>query len=297
MPNKKKTSKPVYKIRTCLICEKPFKGRKSKCCVLCRKHLTIWAERLHSIYKRISIGSIIFLKEYLEEPDIWNRLEKDPSAYSLVFKYTNAQARREYRKLATAKYKADEYQNASYLKFSEEIPLYITTLMRKYPVYKLIGLSGSKDHPNIHFICNRCNNELCIPYHSFTKKNGVHGCDATISSGEALVKNYLKKLSIPFKTQFHTLKCVNPITKYVLPYDFDLYKDKIIIEVQGTQHLKFIPHFHVTAENFEYQQRKDDYKKRYAEAKEYKMLYIYYDEFENDTYKFKIHSTLYAEKS
>ena len=61
-----------------------------------------------------------------------------------------------------------------------------------------------------------------------------------------------------------------------------------MIEIQGEQHLRFIEYFHETIENFEYQKRKDDYKRRWAENKGYKIIYIYYDEFDNEYYKRKI---------
>ena len=67
------------------------------------------------------------------------------------------------------------------------------------------------------------------------------------------------------KTQRKTLKCVNSITGYPLPYDIERPALKIIIEIQGEQHNKYIEYFHGTIENFYYQQRKDAYKKAYAE--------------------------------
>ncbi|MDI3075304.1 hypothetical protein QJL41_12230 [Clostridioides difficile] len=67
---------------------------------------------------------------------------------------------------------------------------------------------------------------------------------------------------------------------------------KLLIEIQGEQHIKYIEYFHGSIENFKYQQQKDRYKKEYAEKKGYKLLYIYYDDLKNDRFKYKIKSEL-----
>ena len=59
-------------------------------------------------------------------------------------------------------------------------------------------------------------------------------------------------------------------------------------EVQGQQHLKYIPYFHASEQDFEYQKYKDRVKKEFALKSGYKMLYIYYSEIVKGTYKEKI---------
>ena len=73
-----------------------------------------------------------------------------------------------------------------------------------------------------------------------------------------------------------------------MPYDFEIIGKRILIEVQGEQHRSFIPRFHVTEEGFEYQKKRDEYKKSFAEGKGYKLIEIWYDELENEAYKNKI---------
>ena len=119
------------------------------------------------------------------------------------------------------------------------------------------------------------------------EKSG-HDCDGIKLSGEIIVETFLKKNSIRFKTQRDTLQCINPDTGYVMPYDFEIIGKRILIEVQGEQHRSFIPRFHVTEEGFEYQKKKDEYKKSFAEGKGYKLIEIWYDELENEAYKNKI---------
>ena len=124
-------------------------------------------------------------------------------------------------------------------------------------------------------------------YYDYLEKSG-HDCDGIKLSGEIIVETFLKKNSIRFKTQRDTLQCINPDTGYVMPYDFEIIGKRILIEVQGEQHRSFIPRFHVTEEGFEYQKKKDEYKKSFAEGKGYKLIEIWYDELENEAYKNKI---------
>ena len=84
------------------------------------------------------------------------------------------------------------------------------------------------------------------------------------------------------------MQCINPDTGYVMPYDFEIVGKKVLIEVQGEQHRFFIPRFHVTEDGFEYQKKKDEYKKQFAEENGYELIEIWYDEIEDGTFKQKI---------
>lgn len=53
----------------------------------------------------------------------------------------------------------------------------------------------------------------------------------------------------------------NPKTKYALELDFWLPDLALAIEVQGRQHIDFIPHFHGTIENYQAQLERDQLKK------------------------------------
>ena len=70
-----------------------------------------------------------------------------------------------------------------------------------------------------------------------------------------------------------------------MPYDFELTTYRIIIEVQGKQHLEYIPYFHGSEENYQYQIWKDQYKKNFAEKNGYSVLYLTYQEIQNGLYK------------
>jgi hypothetical protein len=83
------------------------------------------------------------------------------------------------------------------------------------------------------------------------------------------------------------LKCVNPKTNFLLPYDNEIIINKeikLIIEVQGEQHYKICKFTKLTAkknnttpqEELEYQQWKDQFKMDYAISKGYYYLAIPY---------------------
>ena len=161
--------------------------------------------------------------------------------------------------------------------------------MKRYPTRKLLTLSGDKSNPIIHYVCIKCGEDQA---HWLSNISKGHNCSASKSSGQILVEEFLKGKGIYYKTEFKTLKCINPITERQLPYDVEIMDKKVLIEIQGGQHMKFSAYFHGTEENFEYQKRKDSYKRRWAERQSYKLLYLYYIDFENGKYKEKILNAL-----
>jgi len=178
------------------------------------------------------------------------------------------------------KYKIDK--NKFSYNSESAAPQYIYDLLGKDKEF--ISIDGSKRNPLIHFRCLRCDNDFVIRYDKLKKYIG-HDCEALKSSGEAIVEDYLIKKHIPFKTQRNTLRCINPETGSVMPYDFEIEGRLVLIEVQGEQHRKYIKVFHGDEEGFEYQKKKDLYKKAYAEKKGYKLIEIWYEDILDETYK------------
>ncbi len=129
---------------------------------------------------------------------------------------------------------------------------------------------------------------FCMSYQELQKNHGSHHYECLMPSGKVEVKNYLISRGIRFSSQHDTLICINPLTGFSLPYDFQIDDYRLIIEVQGQQHLKYIPYFHASEQDFEYQKYKDRVKKEFALKSGYKMLYIYYSEIVKGTYKEKI---------
>lgn len=163
-----------------------------------------------------------------------------------------------------------------------DAPEYINNLLGYSK--ELIKIDGSKRNPMIYFKCKRCRDDFAVRYEEL-KKHRSHDCDGILSSGETAVKEYLDKRNIRYKTQYDTLKCINPVTGHIMPYDFELSDKKVIIEIQGEQHRRYIEYFHGTEDGFIYQQNKDKHKKDFAVDKGYTYIEIWYDQFTDGEYK------------
>lgn len=108
----------------------------------------------------------------------------------------------------------------------------------------------------------------------------------------SIVKEYLKDNNIEYLEEYDTLKCINPLTNKILPYDIELKNKKIIIELQGLQHTKYSKFLHDNKENYEYRVWKDWYKKSFAEKQGYKVLQITSLQIQNEDYKNIIKSVI-----
>ena len=97
---------------------------------------------------------------------------------------------------------------------------------------------------------------------------------------ERSVAFWLTARNIKYKMQEDTLKCINPNTGKLLPYDFELPKYKIIIEVQGYQHYDAGIDYNKTSGELKYQTEKDEYKKQYAIDNGYQFVTITYKDIE-----------------
>lgn len=278
---KTKESKPIAArpIKRCKVCEKPHKV-KSQLCPTCKT-------RAKTISKYpLSIGSLLYLKQHYRVDDILGYLEKEPWKVNALSKATKAD--RKYAKFENNSDIEGKYNSTTkYKKYESDIPVYVTDVVKKYPHIALLTIDGNKIDPMIYCQCKKCKDEVCFRY-SKLKVSVGHNCSSTISSGEFAVQEFLKEQGIPYKVQRDTLECRNPKTGYLLPYDFELSKVKLIIEVHGVQHDKFVERFHGTIENFEYSQWKDQIKKEYAISKGYTLLEIRYPEIKDGSFKEKI---------
>ena len=265
--------------RICLACEKPFRG-KTKLCPTCNN-------KRHGI----SVGTIVALKSMYPEKDVFSIIEDNPWILYKITRTTTAKERAEIRKEKTSEVKSDTYLNAHYTKTDVSIPDYLKNMFAKDESKELLYLEGTRLNPKVYYVCKRCGKEHCQTYESLRHGRG-HNCEALKSSGEAIVEEYLKKQHIQYKTQYDTFQCVNPKTKHIMPYDFELLDYRVIIEVQGEQHQEYSSYFHGSIENFEYQLWKDKYKKSFAEKKGYQVIYIDYLDIRNGRYRLIIENTL-----
>lgn len=273
---KKKSSGKTMSERTCLLCEKPFKG-KTKLCPLCNK------KRINAEGKKISIWTLIAIKELRPTQDPFELIKRSPFIVSDVYRMVPKKQRGEIRHERIIHYQSDRYKATPYRK-TDKVPDYIKEFMKGDPSKVLVGIEGDKRNPLIYYLCARCNQEQCQSYLDLQIGRG-HNCDSVKSSGEAIIERFLSEHNIEFVTQFKTLRCTNPRTDKVMPYDIQITMVPLIIEIQGRQHYCFTPYFHGTEENFKYSQFKDQFKKSYAERHGYHILYINYDQIKSGEYQ------------
>ncbi|MBQ8626883.1 MAG: hypothetical protein IJ419_12040 [Agathobacter sp.] len=267
---------PFQNKKICPVCGKIY-GGKNKLCPFCnsiknRLGLTIWV--MCAIQDHVDVGKTIYS---MSDDEIMRAARLIWTTKTKVECVKESKQKR--AELRSADFRKEKYQKESF-----DIPDYIARLFERDKTKEIICIDGYKINPRIYFTCKRCGCEICQTYEDLNTRKG-HGCSANKSSGEVIVEEYLKHIGVYFKTQRDTLQCINPKTKCVMPYDFELPKNHIIIEVQGNQHFEYIEHFHGSIENFEYQQWKDTIKKEYAEKHGYQVVYINYNELSSGEYQ------------
>lgn len=290
---KRKADKLNKHMDVCLLCGRPFKQQRGKnntrkmsgLCISCKgKQQKVKSAIKHATNGEVgwlSVDELLYIKKQYECEDAFSYAINHPKA--IFDAKCNARPNMyisELKKSRQGYYAENGYSIA---------PLYVKSLLGEGKEF--IGISGDKRDPRITFRCKRCDCDFTVKYKSLIKHK-THDCSALVSSGEAIVKAYLDQIGIQYLTQRNTLKCVNPDTGFVMPYDFELPKQMVIIEVQGEQHRKFIERFHVDQDGFMYQQKRDAYKKHYAEEHGYRFIELWYDDFINEKYKAIIYSAI-----
>ncbi|MEX0597932.1 MAG: zinc-ribbon domain-containing protein, partial [Candidatus Paceibacterota bacterium] len=151
----------------------------------------------------------------------------------------------------------------------------------------------------------RCENEIHNDYNRMIKSSNNYDfrCPACVNErSESFPQGKVRLfLSEDLKYQVNhehlcEIKCINPKTNHVLPYDNEVIineKDRLIIEVQGQQHY-YVGTWAIGEANrkgitpneeLEYRQWKDRFKMEYALSQGYYYLALHYREFKNDSWK------------
>jgi hypothetical protein len=69
-----------------------------------------------------------------------------------------------------------------------------------------------------------------------------------------------------------------PLVGTKLTFDFYNASEKIAVEVQGQQHVKFVKYFHGNKQNFLHQLKRDSIKEDFSHANDIKLMTIFYDD-------------------
>lgn len=162
----------------------------------------------------------------------------------------------------------------SQLKTTEK---FISEFNKIHPTIEVISkYKGS--HKQITLKCKECGDVWATtPTNALRQNNGCPNCNK--SYGEKCVKNYLVEKKINFDTQ-KKFDDLLGLGGRKLSYDFYLPDYRILIEINGVQHKRPIKYFG-GQKNFIIQQEHDKRKREYAQNNNYKLLEIWYYDFEN----------------
>lgn len=125
----------------------------------------------------------------------------------------------------------------------------------------------------IKVLHNKCGHVWEVFPSNFKKGSRCPQCKE--SRGERIVRDYLRKNHIKFRSQYKIKGCRNTTS---LPFDFALFnKNKLIalVEFDGIQHTKIVKHFGGT-DGFERRQRNDAIKNNYCTTKGIPLIRISY---------------------
>jgi hypothetical protein len=135
--------------------------------------------------------------------------------------------------------------------------------------------TGMKD--DIEILCHSCNKIYIRNFHAFKVRGArCNLCKDSRSQGEICVEEHLENLQLDFKCQQRFNECRNPLTNYMLPFDFFISKPRCLLEFHGQQHYKWTPGWHQTEKEFNEQQTRDKVKEKFAEDAHIPLLIIPY---------------------
>ena len=171
----------------------------------------------------------------------------------------------------------------------------IKTLEEKQGIIKIKGVTETGGASTNTYILTKINDEGEFDEEDYQNKLNLKNQifkNINNHDNNSIVKEYLKDNNIEYLEEYDTLKCINPLTNKILPYDIELKNKKIIIELQGLQHTEYSKFLHDNKENYEYRVWKDWYKKSFAEKQGYKVLQITSLQIQNEEYKDIIKSVI-----
>jgi hypothetical protein len=170
---------------------------------------------------------------------------------------------------------------------NEETILYTKSNLHKF-IRKAQQIHGDKyDYSLVKYINNHilisiiCKKHSSTPFKQSPKKHlAGKGCPICSSSkGETKIRLFLKNNNIDFEEQKTFDKCK---LKNKLKFDFFIIDKNTLVEFHGKQHYININFFYNRPQyNFEYQQRRDTIKRKFAKKNNIKLLEIPYWEKDN----------------
>lgn len=148
--------------------------------------------------------------------------------------------------------------------------------------YKYISLTNSKKNKR-----NKQRTRVKRGNIKYSKENSKKISKTGVGSLlEYKVLEYLKQYNVYTLNQYNCkLLCYNPKTGKRLPYDFEIPKIKVVIEVQGPQHYRAIKMPNGSMSDYHAQAYRDNIKETYAKDNGYREVKIRYSAFNSGEYK------------
>ena len=128
------------------------------------------------------------------------------------------------------------------------------------------------------FNCDTCSHQFNSILNNITGKKSW--CPICVNKTEKKIYEQLLQSYPNIISQFRADWCKSQITSRILPFDFVLEEQKIIIELDGNQHFVQVRNWKTPEEQFE----NDQYKEKCANENGYSIIRIIQEDVWNDTY-------------
>jgi very-short-patch-repair endonuclease len=129
------------------------------------------------------------------------------------------------------------------------------------------------------FNCDTCGHQFESILNEITGKHNTW-CPICVNKTEKKLYEQLLQTYPNIVSQFRADWCKNPITTRILPFDFVLEEQKVIIELDGPQHFVQVSNWKTPEEQFE----NDQYKEKCANENGYSVIRILQECVWNDAY-------------
>lgn len=152
---------------------------------------------------------------------------------------------------------------------------FILEMEQLHPTIIVVG-QYKNNRTKVKCKCTQCNEYFHgVPHAMIDGGNGCPNC--TTSRGENRIKEWLKSHNIVYECQHIFKKCKD---KRVLPFDFYLPHENVVIEYDGIQHFK-ISEFFGGIDSFEKLKLHDEIKTEYCKSHGIRLLRIPYLDYDN----------------
>lgn len=238
----------------------PSRLLRNKGCPNYRKHIDFIRSKTKD-YTGSKIGMLTVLKRIITKDEVFYECLCDCG------NYINIQSSK-LKKLKSCGCKVSNQKKGIFVDITGKIYGKLTVIKRVE--------NRNKD---LYWLCRcECGNEVIVRG-SYLKSGITKSCGCLCSKGEYIVAKWLKVHNTEFETHKRFSELVG-VNNGQLSYDFYLPRYNFLVEIQGIQHEKSVDMFG-GEERLKIQQEHDRRKREYAKNNGYRLLEIWYYDFDN----------------